>query len=187
MLTRRRLFRPAPAPRRWSGVALGSLLTVLALAGIGLGLPANLFGSAPREQDWNASAAQLRVVDGDTLRLGERTLRLAGVVSPVRGQTCSTAGGVGFDCGGAAAEALARLVQNRDIACRVQGRDRFGRALGTCQAGGVETNAAMVEAGWALAEPDAALLVAAEQAARAAKRGLWSNQAGAPPSWQARF
>jgi endonuclease YncB( thermonuclease family) len=187
VFTRRRLFRSAPAPRRWSGLALGSVLTVLALAGIGLGLPANLFGNAPREQDWTASAAQLRVVDGDTLRLGERTLRLAGLISPVRGQTCTTAGGVGFDCGGAAAEALARLVRNRDMACRVQGRDRFGRALGTCQAGGVETNAAMVEAGWALAEPDAAALLAVEQGARAAQRGLWSNQAGAPASWQARF
>ena len=137
MLNRRRLFRSAPAPRRWRGLATGSALTVLALAGIGLGLPANLFGNAPREQDWTASSAQLRVVDGDTLRLGERTLRLAGLVSPVRGQTCSTAGGVGFDCGGAAAQALAQLVQNRDIACRVQGRDRFGRALGVCQAGGI--------------------------------------------------
>lgn len=167
---------------------MGSVLGVMALALAGLGLPANLFGSAPREQDWNAAAAQVRVVDGDTLRLGERTLRLAGLVSPPRGQTCSTANGVGFDCGGAAAQALAQLVQNRDLSCRVQGRDRFGRALGTCQAGGVETNAALVAAGWALAESaGGAELQAAEQGARAARRGLWSHPEGAPESWRARF
>ncbi|WBV42111.1 thermonuclease family protein [Pseudoroseomonas cervicalis] len=184
-MTRRRIFRPAPAPRRWRGLAMGSVLGMVALALAGLGLPANLFGSAPREQDWNAAATQVRVVDGDTLRLGERTLRLAGLVSPPRGQTCSTAHGVGFDCGGAAAQALAQLVQNRDLNCRVQGRDRFGRALGVCQAGGMETNAALVASGWALAEGGA--LQAEEQAARGAGRGLWSHRDGAPESWRSRF
>ncbi|MFC4166597.1 thermonuclease family protein [Teichococcus aestuarii] len=185
-MTRRRIFRPAPAPRRWRGFALGSSLAMLVLAMAGLGLPANLFGSAPREQDWVASADSVRVVDGDTLRLGERTLRLAGLISPPRGQTCTTPGGVGFDCGGAAAEALARLVQRSDIACRVRGRDRFGRALGVCEAGGLETNTALVAAAWALAESGAAALQAAEAAARSAGRGLWSHPAGAPESWRAR-
>nr|WP_305123397.1 thermonuclease family protein [Roseomonas sp. GC11] len=186
-MTRRRIFRPAPAPRRWRGIAMGSIMALSALVLTGLGLPANLFGSAPREQDWNAAAAQIRVVDGDTLRLGERTLRLAGLVSPVRGQTCSTASGVGFDCGGGAAEALAQLVQNRDLSCRVQGRDPFGRALGICQAGGVEANTALVAAGWALAEAGNTAMQAAEQGARDARRGLWSFPEGAPASWRGRF
>lgn len=159
----------------------------MALGLIGLGLPANLFGSAPREQDWTAEAAAVRVVDGDTLRMGERTLRLAGLLSPQRGQTCSTASGVGFDCGAAAAQALAQLVQQHELSCRVQGRDRFGRALGVCQAGALEVNAALVAAGWALADPDEARLEAIEAAARRAGRGLWSNPAGAPESWRARF
>jgi endonuclease YncB( thermonuclease family) len=168
-------------------VAAGGVVAVLALALTGLGLPANLFGSAPREQDWAAPAQSVRVVDGDTLRLGDRTLRLAGLLSPMRGQTCSTASGAGFDCGAAAAQALARLVQQRDVTCRVQGRDRFGRALGVCQAGGIETNSALVAAGWALAASDATALAPVEAAARAGGRGLWSHRAGAPASWQDRF
>ncbi|MDJ0390504.1 thermonuclease family protein [Roseomonas sp. E05] len=187
MLSRRRIFRPARSSRRWGGAALGGGAAFLALGLIGLGLPANLFGSAPREQDWMAEAALVRVVDGDTLRLGDRTLRLAGLLSPQRGQTCTTASGVGFDCGAAAAEALARLVEGRDVVCRVQGRDHFGRALGTCKAGALNANAALVEAGWALADEDAPDLAKAEAAAHDAKRGLWSHLAGAPASWRARF
>lgn len=154
----------------------------MALAG--LGLPASLFGSAPPEQDWTASATSVRVVDGDTLRLGDRTLRLSGLLSPERGQTCRTAGGVGFDCGATAAEALARLVQGHDLSCHVKGRDGFGRPLGTCQAGGVQVNAALISSGWALAETDA--MEPLETDARQAKRGLWSNLPGAPEDWQQR-
>lgn len=186
MLSRRRIFRPSRSSRRWGGAALGGGTAILALGLIGLGLPANLFGSAPREQDWSAEAALVRVVDGDTLRLGDHTLRLAGLLSPQRGQTCTTASGVGFDCGAAAAEALARLIQGRDVTCRVQGHDRFGRALATCRAGELNTNAALVEAGWALAGEEAPALARAEATAREAKRGLWSHLPGAPASWRER-
>ena len=154
---------------------------------LGLGVPADLFGSAPPEENWAAEAVAVRVVDGDTLRLGERTLRLAGLRSPERGQTCTTAHGVGFDCGAAATGALARLLRGLDLICRVQGRDAFGRALGRCQAGGMDANAALVGAGWALAAPDSPALEEAEAAARAAQRGLWSHPAGAPESWRSRF
>jgi endonuclease YncB( thermonuclease family) len=155
-----------------------------AVALAGLGLPANLFGSAPAEQDWTAAAASVRVVDGDTLRLGERTLRLSGLLSPQRGQACRTAGGIGFDCGATAAEALARLVQGRDLFCQLKGRDSFGRPLGTCMAGGVQLNAALISSGWALADTTA--MTALETDARRAGRGLWSHLPGAPEEWQRR-
>jgi endonuclease YncB( thermonuclease family) len=165
-------------------VGIGVSFAGIAL--VGLGLPASLFGSAPREQKWIASAQTVRVVDGDTLRLGERTLRLSGLLSPERGQTCHTMTGVGFDCGATAAQALARLVQGQDLACQVQGRDNVGRPLGVCQAGAVEVNAALVSAGWALAETDNAAMSRLEASAREAKRGLWSHMAGAQEHWQRR-
>ena len=160
---------------------MAGVLVALALGG--LGLPAALLGSAPRDQEWSAAAPLVRVVDGDTLRLGERTVRLAGVRSPERGQTCSTANGAGFDCGAAAAEALSRLVQGRDLTCRVTGRDHFGRALAFCRTGDMEANAALVAAGWALAGTTA--LQPAENSARGAGLGLWSHPPGAPAEWRA--
>ncbi len=165
-------------------MALGAAFSFAGVALVGLGLPANLFGSAPREQDWTAPAASVRVVDGDTLLLGERALRLSGLLSPERGQTCRTANGVGFDCGATAAEALARLVRGHDLGCRVRGRDGFGRALGVCEAAGVEVNAALVSAGWALAGD--AGLAPLEQQARQDGRGLWSFPDGAPERWRGR-
>lgn len=162
-----------------------ALACVLA-TGLGIGVPSNLMGSAPREQQWTAPAADIRVIDGDTLRLGDRTLRLHGLEAPGRGLSCTDRAGHRFDCGAAAADALARLVAGRDLDCRVQGRDRFGRALGTCAAGGIEVNAALVSAGWALADDHRRReLAAVEAAAREAGRGLWAGVA-LPEAWRER-
>lgn len=186
MFRRRRLFRPAPAPRRWRGpvVALAGALMVAALSG--LGLPPDLMGSAPREQDWSALAAEVRVVDGDTLRLGDRTLRLAAVDAPERGQSCTDSAGRWFDCGAAAAEALSRLVNGRSVVCRVQGRDRFGRGLGYCHAGGAELNSGLVSAGWALAYDSDVAMTVLETEARLAGRGLWAGGFTRPEEWRRR-
>lgn len=184
MRQRRRIFRPASSRPPWRTllVAVAGLLTVGAMSGIGL--PSALLGSPPREQDWSALAAEVRVVDGDTLRLGDRMLRLAGVDAPDRGQACADAAGRWFDCGAASAEALSRLVNGRSVVCRVQGHDRFGRGLGTCRAAGAELNAGLVSSGWALAEDDEMGVL--EAAARAAGRGLWASGFSRPEAWRRR-
>jgi endonuclease YncB( thermonuclease family) len=165
-------------------MAVAGALIVGALSG--LGLPPDLMGSAPREQDWSALASEVRVVDGDTLRLGDRTLRLAAIDAPERGQSCADGAGLAFDCGAAAAEALSRLVNGRSVVCTVSGRDRFGRGLGTCTAGGVELNAGLVSSGWALAYGDDAAMLAREVVARASGRGLWAGNFMRPEDWRRR-
>jgi endonuclease YncB( thermonuclease family) len=182
----RRIFRPAASPRRWRTPLLVSTVVVMAGLLSGIGLPPDLMGSAPREQDWSALAAEVRVVDGETLRLGDRTVRLAGVEAPERGQNCADANGRWFDCGAAAAEALSRLVNGRSVVCLVAGRDRFGRGLGLCSAGGAELNAGLVTTGWALAGADDADLLAKEAEARRAARGLWAGGFTRPEDWRRR-
>jgi endonuclease YncB( thermonuclease family) len=181
----RRIFRPDPKPRRWRlpVVALVALSVMLAS---GIGLPPDLMGSAPRQQDWSALAAEVRVVDGDTLRLGDRTVRLAKVDAPERGQACSDAAGRAFDCGAAAADALARLVNDRSVVCLVSGRDRFGRGLGLCSAGGAELNAGLVAGGWALGAAGDPGIQALEAEARRGARGLWAGGVTPPEEWRRR-
>jgi endonuclease YncB( thermonuclease family) len=186
LIGRRRIFRPAPRRRRLPGALL-----ILAAAGIGaalsgFGLPQDLLGSAPPEAEWSALAAEVRVVDGDTLRLGDRTVRLAAVDAPERGQPCTDAARRTFDCGAAAAEALSRLVNGRSVICRVEGRDRFGRGLGTCRAGGAELNAGLVASGWALAYDEDPQMSSLEAEARRAGRGLWAGGFTRPEEWRRR-
>jgi len=172
----RRIFTPAYHPRRW-GPILAGIGATAALVGLATALPTDLFGSAPRQETLRAPATAVRVVDGDTLALGEEVLRLAGVRAPERGEACQDATGRSFDCGAAAAQALVRLVGGRAVECQVQGRDRQGRAQGLCLAGGAELNASLVAEGWGLALSGAGALQPIEAAARSGRRGLWAAAA----------
>lgn len=186
VMRRRRIFRPAANPRRWGtvfvsiGVLAGALLLATALAG-------NLFGSATRDQRWTAAAPEVRVLDGDALRLGDRVLRLAGVAVPDRGEArCRDAAGAPLDCAAGATAALSGLVAGRAVDCRIAGQDRHGRALGRCQAGDIDVNAALVAAGWALAGPGDAGLAVLEAGPRQAGHGLWTPGAAPSGGWPRR-
>jgi endonuclease YncB( thermonuclease family) len=164
-----------------------ALVAVLGAGLAALGLPGSLLGSAPRQQEWRAEAAEIRIVDGETLRLGDRTVRLYGLEAPERGERCADAGGRAFDCGAAAADALSRLVAGNGLSCAVHGRDRFGRALGLCAAGPTDLNTALVSAGWALGDAQAVpALGTAEDAARRGGRGLWAAGFAQPGAWRGR-
>lgn len=151
---------------------------------IALGLPTNLFGSAPADREWRSDAADIRVVDGETLALGERVVRLAGIAAPMRGGSCQRADGQGFDCGGASAAALMRLVNGHVVTCRITGRDGFGRGLGQCEARGLDLGRTLVMGGFAIATMGA--MRNAELSARQGERGLWASRAGLPQDWRGR-
>lgn len=182
----RRIFRPGPAARLRLPLAV---LTGLGLSGLllSVAVPRNLPGSAWPSPALAAEAGEVRVLDGGTLQLGRRVLRLDALRVPERGQAAcrDAATGRTSDCGAAAAGVLAGLVAGHALSCRVRGEDPRGRALGTCEAGGVEVNTALVAAGWALAGAGAAPdLVATEAAARQAGRGLWSAATPVPERWR---
>jgi len=187
---RRRIFRSAAlAPRRNGGrnvgrtVLAGVLGTVVAGAALMLVLPAQLFGRVPAMTGMlDAPIADVAVVDGHTLRVGDAVVRLQGVDAPSRGTTCLQADNSRFDCGAAATEALSRLVRGRSIACRLYGRDAEGFLQGLCEAGGQDINRGIVAAGWARARSEMpgfaeASFTAEESEARAAHRGLWQGGA----------
>ncbi len=136
--------------------------------------PAALFGRVPElGGQFSADAPLVAVVDGQTLRLRESVVRLQGVVAPMRGQECTGKAGARFDCGAAASEALAALVRGHAVSCRLEGRDSAGFPQGTCEAGGVSLNHAVVAAGWARADHDAPALAAEEAGARTRRVGIW--------------
>jgi endonuclease YncB( thermonuclease family) len=140
----------------------------------------------------SASAFEGRVVrvkDGDSLLVAradvKRTseVRLAGIDAPELGQPW----------GIQSRTALRRLVGDRTVRVTIVDRDRYGRLVGKVEQGRVYVNAALVEGGhaWAFSRymPDARIR-AAQQAARAAGRGLWGlppEERLPPATWRARY
>ena len=184
MLERRRIFKGRRSRPRFGGAALLLSAAVAAPIVLGVALPSSLFGSAPTDRNWRADADAIRIVDGETIGLGERIVRLDGIAAPARGEACRSPSGETFDCGGASAAALTRLVAGRPVACRIVGQDGFGRGLGQCDAGGADLNRALVGGGFAIAT--SAALRGQETMARQSAQGLWANGAGAPTAWRTR-
>ena len=125
-------------------------------------------------------AGQARVIDGDTLEIAGERLRLHGVDAPEAGQTCADAAGRAWDCGGFATAALAALAAP-GLVCEGDERDRYGRLVARCRAGGADIGAALVERGAAFAYARYSIdYLGHEARAKAAGRGVWAGAAERP-------
>jgi endonuclease YncB( thermonuclease family) len=100
----------------------------------------------PEPADIVSGAA--RVIDGDSLRIGQTEIRLKGIDAPEGRQTCER-GGATWRCGEAAANELRRLTQGA-VSCRIVERDQHGRSLGFCDSEGRDINRALVLSGAAV-------------------------------------
>lgn len=128
-----------------------------------------------------AISGAVRVVDGDSLEAAGERIRLYGIDAPELSQTCRKAG-ADYACGQEAREALKRLAGGRAVECEGHGRDRYGRLLAVCRAGGIDLNGRQVLDGRAVAYGGYA---DEEAQARAAGRGIWAGTFETPGAWRA--
>jgi endonuclease YncB( thermonuclease family) len=125
---------------------------------------------------------QARVIDGDTLEIDGRHVRLEGIDAPEMGQTCGRRLIGSWKCGSAAADRLAELVAKRVVNCESRGNDKYGRMLGICSDDGNDINAQMVREGYAWAFVKySQTYVQQEATARTQRVGIW--QGDAEPAW----
>ena len=93
---------------------------------------------------------QPRVIDGDTLEVDGQRIRLHGIDAPENKQLCYL-DGKRWQCGKDAGNILSDWINRRPVACKERDRDRYGRIVAVCYAGGEDLNAWVVLQGLALA------------------------------------
>ena len=125
-----------------------------------------------------------KITDGDSLRAGDLRIRLHGIDAPEMKQICHAP--APYQCGVSAKDYLAKSIgQNATLRCEHLDTDRYGRLVMRCFYRGIDINAGMVRAGWALAyrryAPD---YIADETEAKANKRGLWAGTFDTPEAWR---
>ncbi len=103
------------------------------------GASALLFFSA------TAVAQSAGVSDGDTLKLRGTTYRIWGIDAPEAKQTCPD----GWPAGRLATTHLQSLIAGRSVTWQAKDRDRYGRTVAVCFAGGVDLGERMVRDGYA--------------------------------------
>ena len=124
------------------------------------------------------------VSDGDTITvLQDRTqikVRLAGIDAPESSQAF----------GQRSKQNLSRLVYGKTVSVISKKTDRYGRAVGKVLINGTDANLEQIKAGFAwvyrnylseLSAVDRKTYLAAEDAAKSAKLGLWSDPSPVPP------
>jgi endonuclease YncB( thermonuclease family) len=128
-----------------------------------------------------------RIVDGDTLAIGETKIRLQGIDAPESDQVCLDQNAAKWNCGIVARDRLVQHVDGQPIECAPAGTDRYHRTLAVCHLGSEDLNAWIVREGLALAFVKYSTAYTGQEAeARKAQRGLWSGAFIAPWDWRHR-
>lgn len=127
------------------------------------------------------------VIDGDTLDIHGKRIRLHGIDAPESAQICNRQGR-SWRCGQASAAALDDYLARRPVSCTAMGEDRYERTIGRCTVGGVDIEAWMVENGWAMdyAKYSYGEYSGNEQRAKAEQRGIWASEFQPPWEWRHR-
>ena len=121
-------------------------------------------------------------VDGDTIKLNGATYRLWGIDAPESKQACSD----GWPAGWLAATRMQALISGRPLVCLEKDKDRYGRALAICRAGGEDVAAILVREGlaWAFLRYSSDY-VAQEARAKGEKLGVHAHGCELAWEWRA--
>ena len=124
------------------------------------------------------------IVDGDTIAISGNKIRLSGIDTPEKNQTCRKVS-ITWRCGYEATETLRDWTYTKEVRCIGDTKDRYGRLIANCFVDGYNVNARLVYEGLALAyRKYSKQYVPEEDKARAAKRGMWAGEFVAPWDWR---
>lgn len=127
---------------------------------------------------------KVRVIDGDTIELGTKIIRLYGIDAPEKNQPC-VKNKQEYNCGNASKEHLKFIISGLNVSCEKKGNGGWGRELGLCRADSEDIGRLMVKHGWAVAYRKYSILyVTDENFARINKLGMWSKQFTPPEAWR---
>jgi endonuclease YncB( thermonuclease family) len=126
-----------------------------------------------------------QVLDGDTVVMNGRRVRLWGIDAPEFSQTCMRSGDV-YRCGEVATSALRAKIAESVISCIQRGIDEYGRVVAMCSAGDVDIGGWLVENGFAVAYRhfSGSYYDDPEKRARANGAGIWSSSFDWPWDWR---
>lgn len=135
------------------------------------------------------------VLDGKTIEIGGRKIRLYGIDAPNPNQTCWYARGE-FPCGRYAKQTLELNIKDQELVCHQRSIDPKGRIHAVCYDGkGQDVARNLLRHGWSTVDQALAKdkttqnkttkdYLAAETEARRLKLGLWNFKFTRPHKWR---
>ena len=126
------------------------------------------------------------VIDGDTIRVSRRTIRLSGLDAPELDQVAKHEDGYWYKQGQRVKSELIRVIGGKHVQVQVEGTDKYGRVLGTVLYEDKDVGEWLVRKGYAIAAYGEQYKHV-EHEARRARRGMWAHsEAHDPRAWRNR-
>ena len=125
------------------------------------------------------------VIDGDTLKMGDRRLRLHCIDAPESHQECQNKMTEIYQCSHLETKHLRELIDEQNVICEVKETDRYGRAVANCFVQQINFNEQLVlEALGIASQKYSSDYILAAKVAKRNVAGLWSGLFVAPWYWR---
>tara|TARA_Y100001970_G_scaffold265980_1_gene354132 strand:- start:74 stop:601 length:528 start_codon:yes stop_codon:yes gene_type:complete len=134
-----------------------------------------------------------QIIDGDTIKINSKKIRLYGIDAPELKQTCKKtylkinffAFTKDYPCGKISTEKLKKKINNKVITCKILDTDRYKRLIGECFKRNLNLNSWLVSNGYAVAyRKYSKKYISYETNAKSEKLGMWQGKFEMP--WEYR-
>ncbi|WP_440697431.1 thermonuclease family protein [Candidatus Pelagibacter sp. HIMB1709] len=138
-----------------------------------------------RSENINKISGFAKVVDGDTIKINSKKIRLYGIDAPEKKQKCKktylTISFMSFTkdymCGAVSTQKLIKKINNQKLNCDIIDVDRYKRLIGECFKRNINLNSWMVSNGYAVAyRKYSKKYVSDEINAKNNKLGIWQGK-----------
>ena len=138
-----------------------------------------------RSENINKISGFAKVVDGDTIKINSRKIRLYGIDAPEKKQKCKktylTISFMSFTkdymCGEVSTQKLIKKINKQKLNCNILDVDRYKRLIGECFKRNINLNSWMVSNGYAVAyRKYSKKYVSDEINAKNNKLGIWQGK-----------
>ena len=127
----------------------------------------------------------IKVIDGDTIMLDNKRIRLKGIDTPEIKQQCLSKSNKYIDCGVAAKINLKQIIANKTLECSNSGTDKYQRHLAYCFVNGTNINLELVKQGYARNYlQNNIFFIYYETVVKINKIGLWNTKFEKPGEWR---
>jgi endonuclease YncB( thermonuclease family) len=124
----------------------------------------------------DVKSQNLKITDGDTIKINGEKIRFSGIDTPELKQTCLNEGVKHF-CGKEAKQILVDKIANNKVTCIREGKDRYKRTLAECFVNKESLSSYLVRSGYAFAyRKYSKKFIPDEDYARINELGMWSME-----------
>ena len=132
----------------------------------------------------DVKSQDIKITDGDTIRINGEKIRFSGIDTPELRQTCLKQE-IKVLCGITAKQILIDKIGDNKVVCIREGKDQYKRTLAECFVNNESLSSYLVKSGYAFAyRRYSKKFIADEDFARTNKIGMWSMEFDYPWDWR---